>query len=568
MPSALPLETLASQDQGFDGLEALVHLRAELIDLFPPGDERALLIQQLLARTEHAVANARDLAASERREREVAATIAAIAKIALSATTLEEAATAVLAEVERIAPSAGLALAVQTPGVELQPTFRYVAVRGAPEGLLGEIMTDVLAESENAIVRPWHDAAGVLIPLASGSRHIGALGVAVRDGKTRDEADRSAIVQLIPSIALAMETMLMREDELRQQERQRLLATALEALDQPVFICGADEAIRYANQAAATAYGRTFSEIVGRPIRSLCVSCPKSEPWRSGEQTHLRADGSQFPAAVTVTPIKDSRGRARASVTVTRDLTDERRVAEQLRQSDKMSALGELVAGVAHEVNNPLTGISAFAQLLLDEEMTADQLESVQYIKRESDRAVAVVRDLLAFARKSGPRTSEIDVNAMIEQTVRLRSYGLRTSNIEVQLLLDPAVLRVSGDERQLQQVLLNLIVNAEQAMSTSNLRHLGIRTANAGNRVCISVSDTGPGMTSEVRTRIFEPFFTTKPEGAGTGLGLSVSYGIIQSHGGSLAVDSAPGAGATFRITLPAVQPLPSVAVFTEPRR
>jgi two-component system NtrC family sensor kinase len=254
-------------------------------------------------------------------------------------------------------------------------------------------------------------------------------------------------------------------------------------------------------------------------------------------------------------------------VSVTRDLSDERKVAEQLRQSDKMSALGELVAGVAHEVNNPLTGISAFAQLLLDEPMSADQLESVQYIKREADRAVAVVRDLLAFARKSGPRIGEIDINGIVEQTVRLRAYGLRTGNIDVQMELDPAVRRVHGDERQLQQVLLNLIVNAEQAVAAESLRRLTISTNNVSDRVCIAVSDTGPGMTPEVRTRIFEPFFTTKPEGAGTGLGLSVSYGIIQSHGGSLAVESAPGAGATFRITLPAVTVTVPVAIFNESR-
>jgi two-component system NtrC family sensor kinase len=564
MTSALPFEAPLA---GVDGLEALVHLRAELSDVFELGDARAQMLQHLLARTEHAVSHARQLAASERREREVAATAAAIARIALSATSLRDAAAAVVAEIERIAPSAGLALAVQTPSAEVAPVFRYVAVRGAPQKLLGEAMTDALVQGDAGTVQAWRDTPGVLLPLASGGRHIGALGVAVRDGRLFDESDRAAITHLIPSVTLAMETLLMREDEQRQQERQRLLATALEALDQPVFICGADGTIRYANHAATAVYGRPFSDLVGQPIHSLRAPSPRSEPWRSGEQLHRRASGDEFPAAVTVTPIRDVRGRARGSVSVTRDLSDERKVAEQLRQSDKMSALGELVAGVAHEVNNPLTGISAFAQLLLDESMSADQLESVQYIKREADRAVAVVRDLLAFARKSGPRIGAIDINGIVEQTVRLRAYGLRTGNIDVQMELDPAVRRVHGDDRQLQQVLLNLIVNAEQAMAAESLRRLTIATTNVSDRVCIAVSDTGPGMTPEVRSRIFEPFFTTKPEGAGTGLGLSVSYGIIQSHGGSLAVESAPGAGATFRITLPAVTATVPVAVFNESR-
>ena len=562
MTSVLPLEAPFA---GVDGLEALVQLRAELADAFAQGDARARTLQHLLERTEQALAHARRLAAEERREREVAATAAAIARIALSATSVKEAAEAVMSEIERIAPTAALALAVQAPSVDVAPVFRYKAVRGAPQSLLGEPMTDVLAQGEPGTVQVWRDTPGVLMPLASGSRHIGALGVAARAGRLFDEADRAAIAHLLPAVTLAMEALLMRQDEQRQQERQQLLATALEALDQPVFICGADGKIRYANHAATTVYGRPFADLVAQPIDTLRAPSPRTEPWRSGEQLHLRAGGDEFPAAVTVTPIRDVRGRPRGSVSVTRDLTDERKVAEQLRQSDKMSALGELVAGVAHEVNNPLTGISAFAQLLLDEPMSADQLESVQYIKREADRAVAVVRDLLAFARKSGPRISEIDINGMVEQTVRLRAYGLRTGNIDVQMALDPGVMRVHGDERQLQQVLLNLIVNAEQAMTTERQRRLTISTSNVSGRVCIAVSDTGPGMTSEVRSRIFEPFFTTKPEGAGTGLGLSVSYGIIQSHGGSLAVESSPDTGSTFRVTLPAAPLTPPVAVFNE---
>jgi two-component system NtrC family sensor kinase len=562
MTSVLPF---AAPAQDADGLEALEHLRSELRGIFAAGDARAQGLELLLARAECALAQARQLAASERREREVAASAAAIARIALSATSLRDAALAVLAEIEHIAPSAGMALAVQAPVGDMLPVFRYVAARGGPAELLGQQMTGPLARGAAGTVQAWRDAPGVLLPLASGGRHIGALGVEVRDDRRFDAEDRAAITHLIPSVALAVETLLMREDEQRQQERQRLLATALEALDQPVFICGADGTIRYANQAATTVYGRPFSDLTGQPIQVLRAHTTHAEPWRSTEQVHRRASGDEFPAAVTVTPIRDARGRARGSVTVTRDLSDERKVAEQLRQSDKMSALGELVAGVAHEVNNPLTGISAFAQLLLDEPITADQLESVQYIKREADRAIAVVRDLLAFARKSGPRITEIDINGMVEQTVRLRAYGLRTGNIDVYTELDPTVWRVNGDERQLQQVLLNLIVNAEQAMMAERVRHLTISTSNSGDRVCIAVRDTGPGMTKDVRSRIFEPFFTTKPEGAGTGLGLSVSYGIIQSHGGSLVVESAPGSGTIFRIALPAAAPPVPVAVFKE---
>ncbi|MGI8842179.1 MAG: sensor histidine kinase, partial [Gemmatimonadaceae bacterium] len=197
--------------------------------------------------------------------------------------------------------------------------------------------------------------------------------------------------------------------------------------------------------------------------------------------------------------------------------------------------------------------------------LTADQCESVNYINSEADRAMVVVSDLLAFARKTGPRVAAIDLNDLIEQTLRLRKYRLSTSNVDVRLSLAPALRRVQGDDRQLQQVLLNLIVNAEQAMASGSTRRLTISTANRGDRVNIEVRDTGSGMTVDVRNRIFEPFFTTKPEGTGTGLGLSVSYGIIRSHGGSLSVESSPGAGAAFHISLPATEGSPSFFALEE---
>ena len=273
----------------------------------------------------------------------------------------------------------------------------------------------------------------------------------------------------------------------------------------------------------------------------------------AGERLLRRRDGNDFPAWVIVSPIRDGTRRRVGHVIVVRDLTEERRMAEQLRQSEKLAALGELVAGVAHEVNNPLTGISAFAQLLLEDELSGEQRESVSLMKREADRAVSVIRDLLAFARKTGPRSVIVNLNDLLEQTLRLRAYGMRSTGVALETHLDPGLARVRGDDRQLQQVLLNLIVNAEHAMSSTPVRQLTVRTRNEGSRVVVEIRDTGTGMTPEVQKRIFEPFFTTKPEGTGTGLGLSVSYGIIQSHAGTLSVQSIVGIGSTFRISLSA---------------
>ncbi len=235
---------------------------------------------------------------------------------------------------------------------------------------------------------------------------------------------------------------------------------------------------------------------------------------------------------------------------------EERRVADQLRQTERLAALGELVAGVAHEVNNPLTGISAFAQLLQDDQLTPEQLESVRLIKKEADRAVAVMRDLLTFARKAGPRLVAVDMNDIVHHTLRLRTYGLRTMGIQVRLELSEPLRRVRGDDRQLQQVLLNLLVNAEHALAGRSERAITIRSRNDDDHVVVEVLDTGSGMPAEVQRRIFEPFFTTKTDGRGTGLGLSVSYGIIRNHQGSFEAESTPGKGSAFRIRLPVVAP------------
>ncbi|HUF30348.1 MAG TPA: ATP-binding protein, partial [Gemmatimonadaceae bacterium] len=504
---------------------------------------------QVIREAEQARRQARLLAESERRKRDEFATAAALARIALAAESLPRAADAMLSEIARIVPHAGLALAARTSGSNSDPAFSYVAARGSVHDLLGKQMTGA---PESGAIQPWRGASGVMLPLASERRRIGALGIVIADGSAIGDVDREALERLAPAIALAVDSVLMREEDRRQQGWHRLLATALATLNQPVFVCSADESIRYANVAATTAYGHSLAEMLGHPLRMLLAHADGFGPWHSGEQIHRRTNGTEFYAAVMVTPIQDEDGQPLGLVAATRDLSDERRVAEQLRQSERMVALGELVAGVAHELNNPLMGISAFAQILAEESLTSDQSESVQYIKREVDRAMMVVRDLLAFARKSEPGVAAIDINDIVGQTLRLRAYGLRTSNVDVRLALAPTLRCVQGDERQLQQVLLNLIVNAEQAMASTSTRRLTITTADRGDRVCIDVRDSGSGMSADIRQRIFEPFFTTKPEGTGTGLGLSVSYGIVQSHGGSLSVESSPGAGTTFRISLP----------------
>jgi signal transduction histidine kinase len=168
-----------------------------------------------------------------------------------------------------------------------------------------------------------------------------------------------------------------------------------------------------------------------------------------------------------------------------------------------------------------------------------------------------VIRDLLVFARKTGPSGASVDVNEIIRLTLRLRGYSLRTAGVIAETDFGVDVPEIEGDDQKLQQVILNLVVNAEQAMRRSKEKRLVLRTRQWGDHVTIEIVDTGCGMTEDVRQRIFEPFFTTKPAGDGTGLGLSVSYGIVDAHGGSIDVESEPGRGTCFRITLPVRRPV-----------
>jgi PAS domain S-box-containing protein len=525
-----------------------------------------------------AIENAR-LFEAQGDEREMAEAAARIARVALASTTPAAAAAAILGVVGEVVRFAGAAIGLLDRGeiVYIGALGSAAHARDMRVPLAHSIAGDLLQASADDVpgaaqraprsTGPLRDEAlahgGVVLPLAAKSHRLGVLVAAAPPGGVLPSSGLEALRRLAPSIALAMDVQLLGEGERRQRERERMLATALATMDQPVFVLSLDRRVLYANDAAVHEYGYSLDDLTTMSIDMLVAS---AVPIRAGddlssgpahvvlaEHVHRRRDGSQFPATVALSFIRQDSGAPIGHVLSVRNLTGERRVAEQLRQSEKLAALGELVAGVAHELNNPLAGISAFAQLLLEEQLNDDQRESARLIKREADRAVSVIRDLLLFSRKSGPSSAPVDLNALIQLTLRLRSYSLRSSGVEVETHLDPTLPDLAGDDQKLQQVILNLIVNAEYAMRRSAAKRLVIRTARVGDAAVTELSDTGAGMSEETLQRVFEPFFTTKPAGDGTGLGLSVSYGIIEAHGGTITVESAPGRGTTFRIVLPA---------------
>lgn len=507
---------------------------------------------------------------AERRAQSQAATAATMARLALEGESLRGTARAALDLLERHDPVDGLALLAMDPA---DRELRVIDARGTL-GPLGErafVRPESLGKGQAASLAAlrWleSDACevapdGLVLPLLAHDQLVGALAVSVGE---RDATARERYVAIAPSVALALHAQRLADIERRRRARESMLATALATLDQPVFILSVDRRVQYANDAAASEYGYPADDFAGMPFFETLVAHAQPMPSRPADEhtnvyvadhVHRRRDGTEFPASVALSFLHDDRRSLLGQVVSVRNLTGERRIAEQLRQSEKLAALGELVAGVAHELNNPLAGISAFAQLLLEEPLDDEQRESVRLIKRESDRAVSVIRDLLIFARKSGPARVPVNINALIELTMRLRAYSLRSNNVTVELLLDPGLAEVAGDDQKLQQVIMNLVVNAEHAMRSVAERRLIIHTMERDGMVEVEVIDSGPGMSPEIQQRIFEPFFTTKPPGEGTGLGLSVSYGIIEAHGGTIAASSTRGNGATFRVTLPVADP------------
>jgi two-component system NtrC family sensor kinase len=250
--------------------------------------------------------------------------------------------------------------------------------------------------------------------------------------------------------------------------------------------------------------------------------------------------------------------RSREVICMIRDATAEKQLQQQLIQSEKMAAIGQLVSGVAHEINNPLASISAFAQLLLSEnKLTDQQRHSVDVVRAEARRASRIVHNLLTFARQHKAEKVAADVNGILQDTLELRMYELNVRGIQVERELDdrtPPVTMV--DVHQLQQVVLNLITNAEQAMEAHpGERHrLTLRTRRLDDMIRIEVEDTGGGIPKEAMHQLFNPFFTTKPTGKGTGLGLSISLGIVSEHNGRIWAENIPG-GARFTVELPRIE-------------
>ncbi len=335
-----------------------------------------------------------------------------------------------------------------------------------------------------------------------------------------------------------------------------------------IVLCDRQCMILDANPMAVTMFGaQSPSDLIGNPLYGLLEGecAPLRDAMMDAIEDELEArvkctEPTAFKAAlncdIRVVPLKRDMGCVDSLLILMADLTSQFQLQQNLVQSEKLSAIGEIVAGVAHELNNPLTGILGYAQLLMSSKVEPTIHTRLEHITMEAERCRRIVQNLLSFARHYESEKAVRCVNDILSDTLALREYQIRIDGIELELDFDPNVPNIVADAHELQRVFLNLVNNAQQALASveNRTKRLAIRTSFADGFVQIVFEDNGPGVPAAIQSKVFDPFFTTKGVGEGTGLGLSVSYGVIRDHGGRISLSSKEGEGAIFTILLPAV--------------
>jgi PAS domain S-box-containing protein len=381
----------------------------------------------------------------------------------------------------------------------------------------------------------------------------------VSSSQTRGAADaESRIIHVLKDITE------LRKAERRYRRERDFNRNILNSTHSMILVLDTAGLISYANRRCSEAgYGE--ADLLGKPLTEMVP--PARRPLllaalgRTLEgvaidnlEIPLRAgDGNQRQFSVSLSPMRDEDGAINSIVVAMSDITDAADLQAKLMQTEKMAALGQLVSGVAHEVNNPLAAIIGFTDLLLENpDVSASAKEELRVILREAERTRGIVHNLLSFARQTPPQREPLHVNSVLQQTVRLRTYDFANHGVEIHEKYQPDLPIVLGDPHQLQQVFLNILNNAYDAVQEMERPgKIEIETSAEDGTIDIVFRDNGPGISQP--ERIFDPFFTTKEVGKGTGLGLSICYGIIRAHRGEIVATNDPrGVGCTFTIRLP----------------
>lgn len=363
------------------------------------------------------------------------------------------------------------------------------------------------------------------------------------------------ITKLAKDINTTIEALEKAESNTKAQKGliDRILATTPSA----VLVIGDDDKIKLANRAFYNAFKKKDAEVQTKPISEIIPAeelSPAISEARSGKMfsvTHEfkhRVNGHERMFVTNILRMGEDE-----VLLVLGDVTEERAKQERLHLTDRLASIGEMAAGIAHELNNALTGVIGLSQLLLDEEMSDRAKEDLKLIYSEAQRAAAVVKNLLTFARQHPTERKAVQINAVVEDVLSLRAYEQKVNNIRVTTRFDDHLPEIVADPFQMQQVFLNIVLNAEQAMIEARKEGtLTVTTESVDGNIKVSFSDDGPGISPENMRKLFSPFFTTKAVGQRTGLGLSICYGIVTNHGGRIYARGEPGKGATFVVELP----------------
>jgi two-component system cell cycle sensor histidine kinase/response regulator CckA len=461
------------------------------------------------------------------------------------------------------------------------PDGRIIAANPAARRMFGYTEEEFRQYGRNAIL----DANDPRLKTALGQRRRtgifkGELAFKRKDGtsfpgeissvvfKDRDGQDRTSMV------VRDLTERKQAEEALRQSEER--YRTILEQMDESYYEVDLAGNLTFVNDALCRRLGHTREELIGMNYRAYT---PKdridntfktfNQVFRTGQPVigypaaAIASDGSMRFVERSIFPLRDGEGKIIGFRGISHDVTERVRAEEDRKQLElkaqitgRLASVGEMTAGVAHEINNPLTAVTGYAQLLMDrEDIPPDIRNDLAAINDGARRVAGIVQRLLAFSRQTKPERKLVDINELIESTLVLRAYHLRVNNIEIVTRLAHDLLETVVDPGQIQQVLLNLIVNAETEMKLAHGKgKLTITTEKINNTITISVKDDGPGIKPEVMDRIFDPFFTTRETGQGTGLGLSLCYGIVTGHNGKIYAESKPGKGATFIFELPVI--------------
>jgi PAS domain S-box-containing protein len=352
------------------------------------------------------------------------------------------------------------------------------------------------------------------------------------------------------------------EQQLAQQEefRRRLL----ESFPDLILVVDLEERYTFVSSRARDLLGYRPEDMLGKKITDLEDHSPDlaslyhtvvsgKQAFAATEYGARHRDGSWRTMRAAGSQLTDADGKISGVIISVRDITIERKLEQQVVQSERLAAMGAMIGGVAHELNNPLTSILGVSELLQDSETNETARKQLVMLQQQARRAADIVQNLTYFSRPPAPGKSRINLTEVVERTLNLHAYSLRKNNIAVDFLKDPSVPYALGDPHQLMQVFLNLIVNAEQAIrEVRDKGTLRIRLGRGDSSVWVSFHDDGPGIAKENLSSIFDPFYTTKRPGRGTGLGLSICKSVMKEHNGSVEAANAPDGGAMFTVALP----------------